>query len=148
MNATHLHLLLNHVTVLGNAFGIALMAYALWRKNDTLKKDSLGVLVLAALTAIPVYLTGEPAAQTVKLLPEVSKEVIARHEEVAQLALATVLLMGTAALVGLIVFRRGRPIPVWFSLGILTFSLVSGTFITWTANLGGQIRHPEIRAQR
>ena len=61
MNAIHVHLMLTHVPVLGTVFGLGLLLVALWRRSDEVKKVALGVFVLAALFAVPVYLTGEPA---------------------------------------------------------------------------------------
>lgn len=147
MNATHLHLVLNHVTVLGNLFGLVLLAYACWRKSEDLKKESLCAFLVAAVVAVPVFLTGEPTARAVKYLPGVSQPLLARHEEVAQLALALVLLLGLASLAGLFVAHRRKTLPAWFSVALLALSLVSGCVLAWTANLGGQIRHSEIRAQ-
>ena len=37
MNATHLQLMLNHLPVLGSAFGLVLLIFGLWRKSDELK---------------------------------------------------------------------------------------------------------------
>ncbi|HEX7295623.1 MAG TPA: hypothetical protein VF251_07710, partial [Pyrinomonadaceae bacterium] len=61
MSWVHLHLLLNHVPLLGAAFATFLLAFAMLKGSDELKKVSLGASVIAALIAIPVYLTGEPA---------------------------------------------------------------------------------------
>jgi hypothetical protein len=40
VNPAHLHLLLNHIPVLGIAFGLALVSLALLRKSEELKKES------------------------------------------------------------------------------------------------------------
>jgi hypothetical protein len=52
MTLTHLHLVLNHVPVLGTAFGLALLAFGIWRRSTELKKTALGVFVLTALMAL------------------------------------------------------------------------------------------------
>jgi len=54
--------------------------------------------------------------------------------------------LGVAALGGLILFRRGRALPVWFSVSLLVAALIVSGLMAWVANLGGQIRHSEIRA--
>ncbi len=147
MNATHLHLLLNHVTVLGNFLGVVLLAYAVFRKNEGVKRGSLFVFAITALVALPVYFTGRPAMKVVQFLPDVSKPLIARHEEVAQLALVGMVLVGLASVAGLILSRRGKLISAWLAIAILVLSLTSAVVTAWTANLGGQIRHSELRAQ-
>lgn len=100
--------MLNHIPVLGIAFGLALVSLALLRKSEELKRISLGFLIVIALLAIPAYLTGEPAEELVENLPGVSKSSIEQHEEAAQVAFAGVLIVGAAALGGLIFFRRRK----------------------------------------
>lgn len=145
MNFTHLHLALNHVPVLGTVFGLALLAYAVWRKKNDIEKVALGIFVLAALLAIPAYLTGEPAEESVKSLPGVFESLIERHESAATIAFSGLGILGCISIAGLIAFRGGRLLPTWFtSLALVVALLVSG-LMTWTANMGGKIRHSEIR---
>ena len=146
MNPVHLHLMLNHVPVLGTAFSLALLGWALLRKSEELKKVSLGFFVIIALLAIPAYLTGEPAEELVENLPGVSKASIEQHEEAAQVAFAGVLIVGVAALGGLVFFRRGKLVSDWLSVIVLVLSLIVFALMARTANLGGLIRHPEIRS--
>ena len=145
MNPTHLHLMLNHVPIFGIVFGLALLAYALWRKSEEVKKAALGTFLVTALIAVPVYLTGEPSEDSVKSLPGVTKSIIEEHEEVASVAFTGVVVLGVAALAGLLLFRQSR-VPVWFSTIILAVSLIASGLMLWTANLGGKVRHTEIRA--
>ncbi|HEX9782951.1 MAG TPA: hypothetical protein VGA56_09525, partial [Opitutaceae bacterium] len=105
MNVAHLHLILNHVPVLGTAFGLGLLTFALWRKSEEVKKAALGLFVISALLAIPVYFTGEPAEEIVEELPDVSHANIEEHEEAAEVAFIGVLMLGVAALTKLI-WRR------------------------------------------
>jgi hypothetical protein len=147
MNAIHVHLMLTHVPVLGTVFGLGLLLVALWRRSDEVKKVALGVFVLAALFAVPVYLTGEPAEDGVKGLPGVTKAVIEDHEEAAEVAFTSLVILGVGALAGLFFFRRGKAVPGWFGAGLLAAALVVGGLMIWTANLGGRVRHTEIRSQ-
>jgi hypothetical protein len=146
MNATHLHLILNHIPVLGTAFGLGLLAWGLWRRSEEVKRSAFAVFVLIALFAIPTYLTGEPAEDGVKGLPGVSSPIIERHEEVAGVALTGVLVLGIGALASLLWFRAGKLIPAWLSVSFLVASLTASGLAAWTANLGGQVRHTEIRS--
>ena len=146
MNAAHLHLILNHVPVLGTAFGLGFLVLATWRKSEELKKTALGVFVVVALLAVPVYLTGEPAEDLVKALPDVSKPVIEQHEEAATVAFTGVVVLGVAALAGLLLFRLGKMVPAWYGSVLLAASVIVGGLMAWTANLGGQVRHTEIRS--
>jgi hypothetical protein len=146
MYAPHLHLMLNHIPVLGTFFGLALLAFALWRNSEELKKAALSTFVVVALFAIPVYLSGEPAEEAVHPLPDVSESVIEQHESAATVAFTGVLVLGVGALAGLLLFRRGKVVPAWFGSVMLGAALIVGGAMAWTANLGGQVRHTEIRS--
>ena len=146
MTPTHLHLLLNHIPVLGTFFGLGLFAFGVWRRNHEIKTTSLGIFVIVALLTVPVYLTGEPAEETVESLPGVSKAIIEQHDGAAAYAFTGVIVTGVAALGGLIYFRKARLLPVWYGSLLIACSLVVGGLMAWTANLGGQIRHTEIRS--
>jgi uncharacterized membrane protein len=145
MNGAHLHLLINHIPVLGTFFGLALLAFAAWKRSDELRKAALGTFVIAALAAVATYLTGEPAEDVVKGLPGVARSLIGRHDDAAGFALGGAIALGVLALGGVIWFREGKPIKNWFGTLALVVALLVTGLMAWTANLGGQIRHTEIR---
>lgn len=145
MNLAHLHLLLNQIPVLGTVFGFGLLLFGLIRKSDDVVKASLGLFVIAALVAVPVYLTGEPAEEVVEHTAGVAESIIEQHEESALLSLIAMEALGVLALGWLFLSRRARQIPTWFAGAFLILSVVTGGLMAQTANLGGQIRHAEIR---
>ena len=146
MNTAHLHLILNHVPVLGTAFGLAVLVWGLWQRSDDIKRLALTLLTVTALSAIPAYLTGEPAEGAVKGMADVAGNLIERHEEAAGVALAGALVMGAFAVVGLVAFRRQRTVPSWFGVTTLLGAVAVSGLMAWAANLGGQVHHPEIRS--
>jgi uncharacterized membrane protein len=146
MNFAHWHLLLNHLPVLGTAFGTLVLLTALLKRSDELKRLSLWVFVLAALAAVPAYLTGEPAEGVIERLPNVAENLIERHEDWALISLVATGLTGALALVGWFAYRKAERLPQWLPAGALGLALVTSGLMAWTANLGGQIRHPEIVA--
>lgn len=146
MNPAHVHLLMNHIPVIGVGAGLLLLAYAVMKKNDEMIRVSLASFVLLALVAIPVYLTGKSAEEIVEDLPGVSEAIIENHEEAALISLVSIEILGVVALAGLILSRRSNTTLKWFATGSLAISLVVAGLMGWTANLGGQIRHTEIRA--
>ncbi len=79
MSAAHVHLLLNHIPILGSIFGLLLLSYGMLRRSDEIKKTSLGAFVITALLTIPVYLAGDGAAAIVRSLPGVSDAIIQQH---------------------------------------------------------------------
>jgi uncharacterized membrane protein len=146
MNWAHVHLLLSHLPVIGTIFGVLLLLLALLRKSEELKRVSLGVFVLTALISLPVYFTGEPAEEMVEHLPGVAESLIDRHKDAALFALLMAGAAGIVALAGLILFRRSERLPGWVVAVALVLSFATSGLMGWAANLGGQIRHTEIRA--
>ncbi len=144
MSITHLHLLLNHFPVIGALIGIALLAFALLRKSSELAKVSLGLFAALGVITLLVYFTGEPAEEAIEKLPGFSESITERHEESALLATVALATIGAAAVAGLAVFR-GKELPRAVTLIAFALSIVGGGMIGYTAMLGGQVRHTELR---
>lgn len=145
MNAAHLHLLLNHIPVLGVLFGLGLAVAALVGRSGAIAKASFGVFVAVAALALPAYFTGEPAEELVGRLPGTAAALIEPHADAALLALIPVELLGLFSLGALILFQRARSVPRWLVTTVLVLSLVAGALLARTALLGGRIRHEELR---
>ncbi|MGB7208450.1 MAG: hypothetical protein WBD27_07310 [Pyrinomonadaceae bacterium] len=146
MDALHIHLLLNHFPVIGTLIGLTLLVLGFVSKSDAIKRASLAVFLGIALLTIPVYLTGEPAEESVERSVGVSKALIEDHEDAAMPALIAMEITGFFALIGLFVsFRAPRFANVSFAAALI-LSLVTFGLMARTANLGGQIRHVEIRS--
>ena len=146
MTWTHIHLALNHVPVIGILLVVLLLGAGVVRRNSVLERTSYWLLAGLALIAVVVYFTGEPAEELVEGLPGYSEALIEHHEEVALIATVGMVILGLAAVVGLVRARRQPDAPSGsYSKIMLLLSLVVGGVMIWTANLGGQIRHTEIR---
>ena len=148
MDLAHLHLLLNHFPTIGTIIGGGLFVLSLIMKSDDLKRASLAVLLGISLLAIPTYISGNGAQDAIKSLPGVSKSVIQTHEGAAFLALGFMEFTGAFAWLGLWQFRRLRRIPNWNLAVILILTLASFGLMARASNLGGEIRHAEIRASQ
>ncbi len=141
MNWVHLHLLINHMPVIGTGCGLLLLVAGRLRKSDELTKAALVVFVLVGLVAVPTYLTGESAEEAMKSIPAVSREMVLAHDDAAAFALGGAIALGVVALGALVRVRRVR----WLVWLLLTLAIAVGGLMVYTASLGGQIRHPEIR---
>ncbi len=146
MNAAHLHLLVNHVPVFGLIFGLLLLFVALWRRSAELSRTSLAIFVITGIGTIVVYLTGEPAGDAVEHLAGVGESMVERHEDAAMAATVAAGIVGALSAIGLLVFRKAAAVPRWVASSTLVLALGAAGLMGWTANLGGQIRHSEIRA--
>jgi hypothetical protein len=143
MNPAHIHLLLNHIPVLGTAFGILLLLFGILRKNNEAKRFGLVMFLLCGLIAIPVFLTGEPAEEIVEHQIGIDKEAIEEHEDSATWALVSVEVLAVLSLISLFLFHK-TAFPGWAMVIVMLIALVTSGIIARTANLGGMINHPEI----
>ena len=146
MNWAHVHLMLNHIPLIGIGFVILLFIIALIRKNNELINVSLIFVVIVALWAIPAYLTGEPAEEIVENLPGISENLIKSHQESAETAFIFSLIVGALALITLFLRRFSQELGNRLNILVLIGLIITGGLIAWTANLGGKINHPEIRS--
>ncbi|HEX2779228.1 MAG TPA: hypothetical protein VHM30_07005 [Gemmatimonadaceae bacterium] len=145
MDTIHLHLLLNHIPVLGTMLALALLLFALPRQNVARARDALRLLVGLGIVAVIVYLTGGAAEEGVEDLPGVSESLIETHEEAALAATIALGVLAVGAIAALWRYRT-RTLPRWVTLAGFAGTLVVAGMMGWTANLGGQIRHSEIRS--
>ena len=145
MDSTHLHLLLNHIPILGTFFGLCLLAYGLIDKNGTLEKAGLTTIVMVALFTIPAFLSGEESEDKVESIPGVSEFYLEQHEELAEVALWLMIATGAIALLSLIISKVKANQRTW--LNIITVLMVTATFgvMVVVGSYGGKIRHSEIR---
>jgi len=138
VNLAHLHLLLNHVPTIGFGFGIGLLAASLVRDSEDLRRASYVVFFGVALVAIPAYLSGKAAHYILQTEPDLAQDVVTAHQNAAMLALIPMEIAGFMGWLALWRFRR------WHPPAVLVLSIVAVALMARAANIGGQIRHPEI----
>ena len=141
----HFHLLLNHLPIIVPAIALAVLAVGLWKDDDKVARTGLAILVVGALSALPAYLTGEPAEDTVERLPGVTERLIERHEDAALIGAILLGVLGVAALVALWRYRGLARVPRRAVLGVTAGTVVAAALMGWVGLLGGEIRHTEVR---
>lgn len=145
MDIVHLHLALTHVPVIGIPIGLALLGWGAWRRSEDVVRVALVLLAGMGVAALAVYLTGEPAEEAVEHLAGVSESILETHEEAAAWSMYGALALGAMALAGL-VLQRTRTLSRALLGAIMLAALAVTGSMAYTANLGGQIRHSEIRS--
>jgi len=98
VNFDHLHLLLNHVPIIGFFVGVGLFVASFTGSNDDLRRSSLIIFAVIALLTIPTFVSGVGADRTIAGEDGVSEALIQRHEGAAMLGLWFVEATGAAAL--------------------------------------------------
>ena len=140
MNLAHVHLLLNHVPTIGFGFGIGLLVASLVRDSADLRRASYVVFFVVALVAIPTYLSGNAADFVLRTQRELLQDVVTAHQNAAMLALIPMEIVGLVSWLALWQSRR------WHQPAVLALSIMTFVLMARAANIGGQIRHPEIVA--
>jgi len=140
----HLHLLVNHFPTIGTILGLGLLLMSLVRKNDHIKKVGLEVIFLIALLTLPVYVSGQAAAEALKGQPGVAAAAIVAHNDAALGSFIMMEITGFFAWLALWRMRRiGRPTS-GLTYAVLVLSVLTVAAVARASNIGGDIRHPEI----
>ncbi|WP_035568023.1 hypothetical protein [Hymenobacter sp. IS2118] len=145
MNQAHLHLIVNHVPIIGSLFALVLLAVGLLQKNTTLIRAGLVAVVAAGVLCLPAQLTGEGAAEVVQNLPRVSRALIQAHAEAAELGFWVLEGAASLALFALLLLKNNSPRARLVAGLALAATALSFGLLARAGNLGGRILHTEIR---
>lgn len=145
MNYPYLHLLVNHVPLIGVFFALVLLIWGILRKSRELTRVALIITVFIGAMGYVAYFTGDEAHEQLEDLPGYDHDRVHEHEESGDWAWYA--LAATAVLAaGTLVLGRGTRTPPKFMVPLVTLALVgSSAILVRTALLGGVIQHEEIR---
>ena len=144
MNLAHLHLLLNHVPTVGTVVALGLLLLAFMRRNEHLKHAGLEVLFAIAVLTVPVYRTGAAAHRELRGVAGISDSTIRAHQDAALWGLAAMEFAGFIGWVALWQMRRRGQAARGMVPAVMILLILSLAIMAQAANLGGEIRHPEI----
>jgi len=147
MNSTHLHLLLNHFPVIGTLIGSGLLFWGIIMKQNNIKSTAAVLLFIMALIAIPVYLTGEPAEESIDKLPGVSETMIELHQDAATIAIWLIGFTGLFSIIAAVLLWQKRKSADRVFIFAFVLSVVCFAAMARTGYYGGQIRHSEVRSE-
>jgi hypothetical protein len=163
MEIAYLHLVTNHIPIIGVPFALALLLIGIWRGSNELKAVSFLVFSVLGVLTLGVYLLGQGGEDFVEHLPGVSEQAIEDHEDFAKFALASVAVLAILAAFALVRYgglRYLKPrirtttsgegdtsassiFPKWIVGLILLIAVACSGILGFTGRLGGKIRHPE-----
>ena len=149
METAYLHLITNHLPIIGIPIATALYGYGLLRRSGEVKRCGLLLLIFLGAASIGVYLLGQGGEDFVEELPGVSHDAIENHEAAALIGLIAALFAAAFALFALVRWgwlrrQNAEPtIPVWASIIVLILGLSASGIFGYVGRLGGKIRHPE-----
>jgi hypothetical protein len=145
MNQAHLHLLVNHVPIVGSLFAAVLLGAGLIKRDASLLRAGLVAVLAAGLLCLPAQLTGGGAAAIAQELPRVSRALIQTHADAAELGFWVLEGAATLALLGLLLLKNASPRAALVAWAALAMTAASFGLLARAGYLGGLIRHTEIR---
>jgi hypothetical protein len=147
MDTTHLHLLFEPRAHDRLHRGAGLYIVSFFGKSDHVKQASLALMVGVAFITIPTYVTGNAAWNAIQTMDDMKVSAAETHEGAAFLAMIFIQITGALAFLGLWSLRRTGALSHAASAVIFIFAAVSFVLVAGAANLGGEIRHTEIRPE-
>ena len=144
MDTTHLHLISNHVPVFALIFSLLLFVLGDVLKNRTLLNTAMAGFIIAAIASVIAFTTGEAAEESIESIAG-TEAFIEEHEDIAKPANITAIILGTLAIIAVIFEMIKNAIPVYLKRIILFVSCIAVVLVSYTAYLGGLIRHTEVR---
>lgn len=146
MNDAHLHMVVNHFPIIGTIFGFGILIVGLFLKNKTLINTSYVIFIVAAIFGAISMATGEGAEELVEDMPNIGKQIIHEHEELAEKLALFLYVLGTLSLVGLYLNFKNKTKAKLLSFLILGVATAGLFLVQKVGTSGGEIRHTEIRA--
>ncbi|MBI3581242.1 MAG: hypothetical protein HY098_04075 [Nitrospinae bacterium] len=146
----HFHLMINHMPVVGTLFGVVLLAFGLKREGADLKLAAFWTFMFVTVVAAATYFTGDSAEEMLKHVPGVDgkalEKFIAPHEEAALVFLIAISVAGVLSAVAMVSHGKKNIVSPALLKILMAVSVVALLLAFRTAQLGGQIRHSEVRS--
>ena len=149
MNATHFHLLINHIPILGSFFGLALLAAGAVSHGGRLwlTRAAFAFFIVVGATAIPANLSGEEAEDQVEKIAGVTHHAIHEHEEAAEAAWVVASILGAVSLGAWLLQQRNHRLQRPALLAVWALAMLTAGLMARTGYEGGLIRRPELRGE-
>lgn len=145
MNAAHLHLMVVHLPVVLCPLVLALLAWGQLRQNDGLLRQGYTILIVCAAAGAVAFYSGPSAFEMLQEKLSADRDLVEDHAAIARAAFIVTLVAGALALQALLQFAQEEPPARWLRITLLLATLLACYLMAWSAHLGGQIRHPEVR---
>lgn len=142
MFSSQIHLMLNHISLIGIPISFILLLIGYVKHSDILKQVACVFFFGLSLMVVPTYLSGESSEEQIEQLSGISSQALERHEEASEISLAFALITGGFAGLTLLFWSFG--IRKYILIGVAIVSITTTLSLGLTAHYGGQIRHKEL----
>ena len=146
MNDAHLHMVVNHFPIIGTIFGLGILISGLILKNNSVKIVAYSLFTIAALFTALSMSTGEGAEELVEDMPNIGKQIIHEHEELAEKLALVLYAIGALSLVSIYFSIKKISLLKYTTIVTLLLAVISVFLAQKVGTSGGEIRHTEIRA--
>lgn len=144
MDGLQLHLLANHLPIIGTMAALLVVVLGMLRKNDGAISTGLIIYVVMAVAVVPAYLSGEEAEERVENIAGINESVIHKHEEMAELSLWLTSLSGLLAIGALFTRSKQSALAPKFALAFVVLAVIAFGQAARTGHEGGKIRRPDL----
>jgi uncharacterized membrane protein len=148
MNAAHVHLLLNHLPIIGILVGFIILVSGFVFTSALTRRIGNITLFFAAVFVYPSFNTGEGAEEVVENLPGVNEGLIEKHEELAEQMLNFVTILLPLLVVTFYAEWKQKGFLKYAQWAVLAISFIVIVYGKLVGTSGGEIRHTEIRTQQ
>lgn len=145
MNGHYLHLLSNHLPIVGFVIGFLVLTVALLLHSRETKMTALAIIIFSTIATIPAYISGEEAEHAVEHYAGVSESIIEEHEEQAETTFILIEITGALSLLSILLTKSSHKLSVWSNRITWLMAMVSIVLLVNVGKSGGQIRRPELR---
>lgn len=144
MNAAHFHLVINHFPVVLMLAATVIGLHGWLQTSAEAKKIALSLSVVASLSGLASYFSGQPAAEFLENSAIINDTHVEEHEEAAEKTIIITTIAGLAAGAAFFLASRKSAMAHRVYLAATGLMLISSVTLGWTAAKGGLIRHPEV----
>ena len=144
MNTAHLHLMFNHIPMVGLGFAILFNFIAIIWKSPELRKLSCWFYILVAATSVLAIFTGDGAGEIIRTYPGISNDAIENHENWGYIFFYGLIAVGILAIAALWFSRKREGLMKKFNISMLILALLVSILAFQAGRTGGLIRHPEM----
>lgn len=143
----HIHVLINHLPVIGLAMGILALTLALLMRSRPAQIVALVLVLVSAASAWPVNFTGLRAYEALRgIVDDESADWLDAHFDRAGKFAPAFYALAVLAAAALLAPRKWPRTALPLAIATLVLAVACEGASGWIALAGGQIRHPEFRS--
>jgi hypothetical protein len=145
----YVHVLLNHLPIFGTMMGGLALAISLFLRNRTAQITALILTLVAGASAYPVLVTGQRGYKAVRsLADDAGADALDEHMDRGEKTIGAFYVLAAFSLSGLLVPIKWPKSALPLTALTFVLAVLCSGIAVYIAQPGGQIRHPEFRAEQ